>query len=125
MLVNIDGAASWIQNLGFAIGTVSWQQILYNFYAATELALDDDRIQGSILAPQARVTFVKSRLNGTLTGAVLAGSGVAWPDPFNGQLPPLPENIAAMSTMLSVAHRGFSQDMFNFNTACEEERDDV
>ena len=123
--MNIDGAASRIQNLGFAIGTVSWQQIPYDFYAATELVLDDDRIQGNILAPQARITFVKGRLNGTLIDAVLAGSGVAWPAPFNRQLPPLPENIATMSTMLSVAHRGFSQDMFNFYTACKEERDDV
>jgi len=112
--VNIDGAASRIQNLGFAIGAISRQKILYNFYAATALALDDDRIQGSILAPQVRVTFVKGRLNGTLIGAALTGSGIAWPDPFNGQLPPLPENIAAMSTMSSVAHLGFSQDMFNF-----------
>jgi choice-of-anchor A domain-containing protein len=90
VLVNIDGEAERIQNIGFAIGTVSRQRILYNFYQATELILDDDRIQGSILAPQARITFVKGRVNGTLIGGALTGTGVAWPDPFIGHLPPLP-----------------------------------
>jgi choice-of-anchor A domain-containing protein len=90
VLVNIDGVAGRITNIGFAIGSVSRQHILYNFYAATDLTLDDDRIQGSILAPQARVTFAKARVNGTLIAAMLTGSGVAWPDPFIGQLPPLP-----------------------------------
>jgi choice-of-anchor A domain-containing protein len=87
VLVNIDGAADQIQNLGFAIGSVNRQHILYNFYEATELTLDDDRIQGSILAPHARVTFVKGRMNGTLIAAALTGTGVAWPAPFIGQLP--------------------------------------
>jgi choice-of-anchor A domain-containing protein len=90
VLVNIDGAAGRIQNIGFALGTVNRQRILYNFFQASELTLDDDRIQGSILAPQARVTLVKGRVNGTVIGAALSGSGVAWPDPFVGQLPPLP-----------------------------------
>jgi choice-of-anchor A domain-containing protein len=87
VLLNIDGAADQFQAIGFAIGKTNRQRILYNFYQATELTLDDDRIQGSILAPYARVTFVGGRLNGTLIGAALAGSGIAWPAPFNGQLP--------------------------------------
>jgi choice-of-anchor A domain-containing protein len=86
-LVNIDGTADQIQNIGFALGATNRQRILYNFYQATELTLNDDRIQGTILAPQASVSFVGGRVNGTLIGATLAGSGVAWPAPFIGQLP--------------------------------------
>jgi choice-of-anchor A domain-containing protein len=96
VLVNIDGAADQIQNLGFAIGSVNRQHILYNFYEATELTLDDDRIQGSILAPHARVTFVKGRVNGTLIGAALTGTGVAWPAPFIGQLPTTTSPLLAL-----------------------------
>jgi choice-of-anchor A domain-containing protein len=100
VLVNVDGVAGRIQNIGFAIGTISRQHILYNFYQATELMLDDDRIQGSILAPHARVTFMKGRLNGTLIGASLTGTGVAWPAPFIGQLPMLPDNAARLDEAL-------------------------
>jgi choice-of-anchor A domain-containing protein len=89
VLININGAAGRLQNLGFAIGSTSRQQILYNFYEATELTLNDDRIQGSILAPQARITLVTGRVNGTLIGAALTGGGVTWPDPFVGPLPEL------------------------------------
>jgi len=87
VLVNIHGSAAQFQNLGFAIGSTNRQHILYNFYEATALTLNDDRIQGSILAPQARITFVAGRMNGTLIGAALSGGGVAWPAPYIGQLP--------------------------------------
>ena len=82
-----------IRNLGFAIGSVNRQHILYNFYEATELTLDDDRNQGRILAPYARVTFVKGRMNGTLISAALIGTGIAWPAPFIGQLPMPHDNV--------------------------------
>jgi choice-of-anchor A domain-containing protein len=87
VLLNIDGTADRIQDIGFAIGNTNRQLILYNFYQATELTLNDDRIQGSILAPHARISFVQGRVNGTLIGATLAGTGVAWPAPFIGRLP--------------------------------------
>jgi choice-of-anchor A domain-containing protein len=89
VLINITGPASRFQSLGFAIGNTNRQQILYNFYEATDLTLNDDRIQGSILAPQAKITLVAGRVNGTLIGAALTGSGVTWPDPFVGSLPEL------------------------------------
>ena len=95
VLLNIDGAADQLQDIGFAIGKINRQHILYNFYQAAELTLNDDRIQGSILAPHARVTFVQGRLNGTLIGTALTGSGITWPAPFIGQLPTLPDNISA------------------------------
>jgi choice-of-anchor A domain-containing protein len=87
VLINMSGASGRIQNLGFAIGNTSRQQILYNFYEATELTLNDDRIQGSILAPQAKVALVAGRVNGTLIGAALTGGGVTWPAPYLGPLP--------------------------------------
>jgi choice-of-anchor A domain-containing protein len=89
VLININGPTGRLQNLGFAIGNTSRQQILYNFYEATELTLNDDRIQGSILAPRATVTLVAGRVNGTLIGAALTGGGVTWPAPFLGPLPTL------------------------------------
>ena len=87
VLININGSSGRLQNLGFAIGSTSRQQILYNFYEATELTLNDDRIQGSILAPQASVTLVAGRVNGTLIGGGLSGGGITWPAPFIGPLP--------------------------------------
>ncbi len=97
VLLNIDGAANQFQDIGFAIGKINRQHILYNFYQATELTLNDDRIQGSILAPHARVTFVQGRLNGTLIGAALTGTGIAWPAPFTGQLPNTTSQPLALS----------------------------
>lgn len=87
VLINISGPTGRLQNLGFAIGNTSRQQILYNFYEAAELTLNDDRIQGSILAPQAKITLVTGRVNGTLIGGALSGGGVTWPAPFIGPLP--------------------------------------
>lgn len=87
VLVNIDGEADQMRTLGFNITGTDRQYVLYNFYQAAKLTLADDRIQGSILAPFAAVDLIGGRINGTLIGGALNGSGVIGNFPFIGALP--------------------------------------
>lgn len=87
VLVNIAGATNQLKDLGFLITGTDRQHLLFNFFETTTLTLADDRIQGSILAPYAAITFAAGRINGTLIGASLTGAGAAHHHPFIGELP--------------------------------------
>jgi choice-of-anchor A domain-containing protein len=75
VLVNINGTADRMQNFGFSINGTDRTHILYNFYQATSLTLSGIGVEGSVLAPNAAVTFNSGQLNGTLVAASLTGGG--------------------------------------------------
>jgi choice-of-anchor A domain-containing protein len=90
VLINISGTTSRMQYMGISLSGVDRQHVLYNFAAATQLTLNGVGVQGSILAPDAAITFTNGAIDGTLIGASLSGPGAARHAPFAGTLPPAP-----------------------------------
>ena len=97
VLVNIDGTTGGFTNANFTLTGVDASHVLYNFYQATALTLQNVAIQGSILAPSAAIDFTAGVITGTLVGASLnsggqansgqANSGQSNTGPFTGCLP--------------------------------------
>lgn len=95
VLVNIDGTADSFDNLGInfddlnndGTGRTDKQRVLFNFYTATSLAISGISVKGSILAPNAAVTFGNGNVEGNLIARELTGSGEAHNFLFNGSLP--------------------------------------
>lgn len=87
-LVNVSGATDLLRNIGIALNGVGPEKVLYNFSEATALTLEGVGVLGSVLAPQAAITFTNGVIRGTLIGASLAGPGQANTASFAGCLPP-------------------------------------
>jgi choice-of-anchor A domain-containing protein len=71
----------------------SWDNVLFNFYEATELDLYSIGIYGSILAPLANITANYGQLNGTVVANSWTGTMQLNNTPFDGDDPtaPVPE----------------------------------
>jgi choice-of-anchor A domain-containing protein len=87
VLVNIDGKQDRMKNLRFLLSHTERQYVIYNFYQANSLTLAASQIEGTILAPFARINFVNGTINGIVIGAALRGAGVANHHPFKGDIP--------------------------------------
>lgn len=74
-IVNVSGSNIDIKNFGFFLKGVEKQNILFNFFEATNLTASGLGIQGSFLAPKANVTFDNGQMNGTLVAASVSGNG--------------------------------------------------
>lgn len=100
VLVNIDGDATSMKNFGFHLeGGIDASNILYNFSNASSLALSGVGVEGSVLAPFAKVSFHNGKLNGNLIAYSLTGSGTTLNHRFAGNLPtsgsiPEPSSVA-------------------------------
>jgi choice-of-anchor A domain-containing protein/uncharacterized repeat protein (TIGR01451 family) len=75
VLVNVTGTAGQMQNFGMSVSGTDRQHVLFNFPSATTLVLSGISVEGSVLAPQAAVTFNNGNLDGTLVGLSLIGNG--------------------------------------------------
>ncbi len=75
VLVNVSGSAAQMQSFGIGVSGTDRQHVLFNFSAASTLTLGGISVQGSILAPQADVTFSNGNLEGTLIAHSLTGGG--------------------------------------------------
>jgi choice-of-anchor A domain-containing protein len=87
VLVNVGGENPELHNMGFALAGVDPSRVLYNFPDATALTIEGIGVEGSVLAPNADVSFNNAIITGTLVGASLSGSGQANRMPFTGCLP--------------------------------------
>ncbi|MCW1916070.1 choice-of-anchor A family protein [Luteolibacter sp. GHJ8] len=114
VLVNVTGDYSRMFQMGFSFwdinndgrGTVSRQNVIYNFVDATSLDLGGVGIQGSILAPRATVNFNNGNIDGNLIAGNLFGSGEAHNYLFQGTLPTpvtVPEPSAFLLSCLTGA----------------------
>ncbi|MBW4487042.1 MAG: choice-of-anchor A family protein [Trichocoleus desertorum ATA4-8-CV12] len=74
-IVNVSGENIDIKNFGFNLGGVEKQNILFNFFEATNLTASGLGIEGSFLAPKAKAVFNNGQMNGTLVAASLEGNG--------------------------------------------------
>jgi choice-of-anchor A domain-containing protein len=63
--------------------------VLFNFYQATTLRFEGVGIEGSVLAPNAKVEFSNGNINGVLAVGSLAGPGENHEHPFDGCAPVL------------------------------------
>ncbi|MEZ7197602.1 choice-of-anchor A family protein [Pseudodesulfovibrio karagichevae] len=76
ILINVSGALSGLTNMGLLYPAEYSDNILFNFYEADQLFLDGVGVQGSILAPNARVTGAYGPYSGWghIDGTLVAGS---------------------------------------------------
>jgi choice-of-anchor A domain-containing protein len=103
-IVNVSGSDIDLKNFGFNLGSVDKKNILFNFFEATNLTASSLGIEGSFLAPKAKVTFNNGQLNGTLVAASFAGNGQ-----FNhvGR-PPVEKPPASVPEPATLAGLGFA-----------------
>lgn len=91
VVVNVDGSATSMQNMGISLNGVDRQHVLYNFFEADSLGISSISIEGTILAPLADVNFMNGQINGTLIANNLTGNGESHLHLFQGTLPLVPE----------------------------------
>lgn len=101
-LVNVIGASVTMQNFGFTFNGVMRDGVLFNFADATSLSASGIGIEGSILAPQAAVTFNNGQMNGQMIAASLQGSGEFHNFGFDGQIVMIPLPAAVWSGGLAM-----------------------
>lgn len=103
-IVNVSGDNIDIKNFGFFLKGVEKQNILFNFFEATNLTASGLGIEGSFLAPEAKVTFNNGQMNGTLVAASVSGNGQ-----FNhvGR-PPVEQPPASVPEPATLAGLGFA-----------------
>lgn len=112
VVINIGGQSVNFDNLGISFrdqnndgsGITDRTRVLYNFYEATTLSIGGISVQGSILAPNADVTFSNGNVEGTLVSKSLTGSGEFHNYGFQGQLGVVPEPSSVM--LLGIAALG-------------------
>lgn len=86
VLVNINGTnVSWMG--GLTVNGTAINNVLYNFYQATQMTIQGIDIRGSILAPFADVNFAAGVQNGQMMCKSLTGSGQFNHAPFMGNIP--------------------------------------
>jgi choice-of-anchor A domain-containing protein len=98
-LINVSGQSVSVGspgNFGFFFNGIDEDQVLFNFYEATTLAIQS--FNGSILAPLAAVSFTNGQLNGSLVAGSVRSTvyqnGEFHYDPFEGRLPSGTANLA-------------------------------
>lgn len=103
-IVNVSGSDVSIKNFGFFLNGIDKQNILFNFFEATQVTASGIGIEGSILAPKAKVEFNNGQMNGTLVAASLSGNGQ-----FNhvGR-PPVEQPPASVPEPAALAGLGFA-----------------
>jgi choice-of-anchor A domain-containing protein len=121
VLVNVDGTSDNFSDLTTVLNNVTNTHVLFNFSQATSLALGDPSKgglegEGTILAPNAAVTFTSGQINGSLIAASLTGTGETHLDLFTGTLPlavPEPSSIvmaaiACITGVFALARKRFA-----------------
>lgn len=102
VLVNVAGTSNTIQFLGMSLGGgISQNHILYNFHQTTTLNMQGIGFIGSILAPNAQVTFNSGVVLGNAAIGSLTGSGQWNNVPFTGTLV-VPTPAAGVMTLAAL-----------------------
>jgi choice-of-anchor A domain-containing protein len=107
VIINVLGASNTFQNGGAFINGVqsatAGQRILFNFVNTTSLTISSYGFRGSILAPQAAVSFNNGSLDGQLIAQSLSGNGESHNYLFQGNINGLnpAASVPEPSTLLS------------------------
>lgn len=76
VIINVSGSAINFSNRGiFLSGGIGKENVLYNFSEATDMNIASISVQGSILAPDASITFTSGNIEGTLVAQNVIGNG--------------------------------------------------
>jgi choice-of-anchor A domain-containing protein len=86
-IINISGTSGSFSSMGFNLTGINRQQVLYNFFEATNLTANAIGIQGSLLAPNAAMDFNNGVIEGNLIVGSLRGSGASNLSLFRGIVP--------------------------------------
>ena len=94
VLVNVSGAAPNMHDFMVLLYGPTADKILYNFYEAATLTIDSGDPQGSVLAPDAAVSFDNGTIHGIFVAKALGtpgtpSEGAVFNVPFTGDLPAL------------------------------------
>lgn len=97
-IINVSGTNASFQNAGFSLnGGITANTVLFNFSSAQTLALSGIGIYGSILAPQADLSFSNGQVNGQIAANSFTGGGEVHIAQFNGTSPvPEPATMAVL-----------------------------
>lgn len=108
VIVNVSGTSTQFKNAGFSLqGGVSGSKVLLNFSQATSLEFGGIGIFGSVVAPNANVTFNNGQINGQLVANSFNGTGEMHILNFDGAAPvPEPATMVALSAgLLALARK--------------------
>lgn len=75
VLVNVTGTNVTLQYFGMNVNGTDRNHVLFNLHEAEQVTLQGIGFQGSILAPDAHVTFNNGNLTGTLVSNCFTGQG--------------------------------------------------
>lgn len=75
VLINVSGNYADWKSMGINLNGLSAENVLFNFYEATNLDIKWISVNGSVLAPKANVKFDDGQMNGILVAANFKGSG--------------------------------------------------
>jgi len=75
VIVNVSGTGDQFENFQTTLNGVNNDDVLYNFYQATTLDVSGISVYGSLLAPEANVSFGSGNIDGTLVAYDLSGGG--------------------------------------------------
>jgi choice-of-anchor A domain-containing protein len=75
VVINVPGDSVSVQNLGLHLRGVDCARLLWNFYEAEELTISGVGLQGSILAPDAALSFNNGQIRGTVIAQSMTGNG--------------------------------------------------
>ncbi len=95
VLINVSGTNPSMQNFYMNLNGLSPSHVVFNFYQAQSLLIQNMGIEGSILAPNAAVSFFNGSMDGTLVASSFNG---------NAQLHNVPNQLDVLKT---VAPNGF------------------
>lgn len=71
VIVNIEGSAASLQNMGINLNGPSASNIIFNFSQASSLSVSSVNLPGTVIAPLANVSLT----NGNIGGSIIANSG--------------------------------------------------
>jgi choice-of-anchor A domain-containing protein len=116
VVVNISGTSDSLANFQMTINGTSQQDVLYNFYQATSLTDNGVTVDGSILAPQANLTFGYISVNGNVVANSVSGNAQFNDLLFQGNLSqqtvthvPEPSNLVGLGLVALVSCCSYRQ----------------
>jgi choice-of-anchor A domain-containing protein len=116
VVVNISGTSDSLPNFQMTINGTSEEDVLYNFYQATTLTDNSTGIDGSILAPQANVTFGYVNVNGNVVANSVTGNAQFNDLLFQGNLSqqtvthvPEPSNLVGLGLVALISCYSYRQ----------------